>query len=127
MEPRTDLAAAVDALMPELKDKLERLISIPSIAFPDYPRENVLRAHDFVAEELRAAGIGDIRVLELPRTFPVVYGRIPAPEGAPTVLLYAHYDVQPPGDAELWTPRRSRRPSATARSTGAARPTARPM
>ncbi|WP_324193663.1 M20/M25/M40 family metallo-hydrolase [Nocardia otitidiscaviarum] len=102
MEPRTDLAATVDALMPELKAKLERLVSIPSIAFPDYPRENVQRAHDFVAEELRSAGIGDIRVLELPRTAPVVYGRIPAPEGAPTVLLYAHYDVQPPGDAELW-------------------------
>lgn len=102
MEPRKDLSGTVDALMPELTAKLEQLVAIPSIAFPDYPKENVQRAHDFVAEELRKAGVDDMQVLNLPDTSPVVYGRIPAPPGAPTVLLYGHYDVQPPGDESLW-------------------------
>lgn len=88
--------------MPELTAKLEQLVAIPSIAFPEYPKEHVRRAHDFVADELRAAGVDDIQVLDLPDTSPVIYGRIPAPPGAPTVLLYGHYDVQPSGDESLW-------------------------
>ncbi|MVU75756.1 M20/M25/M40 family metallo-hydrolase [Nocardia sp. ET3-3] len=102
MELRRDLGGTVDGLMPELKGLLGQLVAIPSIAFPEYPKENVRRAHDLVAEELRKSGVGEIQVLNLPDTSPVVYGRIPAPEGAPTVLLYGHYDVQPSGDESLW-------------------------
>ncbi|MFF0610956.1 M20/M25/M40 family metallo-hydrolase [Nocardia tengchongensis] len=102
MDLRQDLGGTVDGLMPELKDLLGQLVAIPSIAFPDYPKANVRRAHDLIAEELRKSGVGDIRVLDLPDTSPVIYGRIPAPEGAPTVLLYGHYDVQPSGDESLW-------------------------
>ncbi|WP_405490053.1 M20/M25/M40 family metallo-hydrolase [Nocardia sp. NBC_00511] len=102
MDLRQDLSGTVDGLMPELKGLLEQLVSIPSIAFPDYPKENVQRAHDLVAEELRKSGVGEIQVLNLPDTSPVVYGRIPPPPGAPTVLLYGHYDVQPSGDESLW-------------------------
>lgn len=97
-----DLRGTVDGLVPELKELLGRLVSIPSIAFPDYPEENVRRAHDLVADELRKSGVDDLRVLNLPDTSPVVYGRIPAPPGAPTVLLYGHYDVQPAGEESLW-------------------------
>ncbi|MFI9504501.1 M20/M25/M40 family metallo-hydrolase [Nocardia sp. NPDC052566] len=97
-----DLRGVVGDLLPELTDVLERLISIPSIAFPDYPAEQVRRAHDLVADELRKSGVDDIQTLRLPDTAPVVYGRIPAPDGAPTVLLYGHYDVQPSGDEKLW-------------------------
>ncbi|WP_067569825.1 M20/M25/M40 family metallo-hydrolase [Nocardia acidivorans] len=102
MDLRQDLRGTVGDLMPELKDLLEQLVAIPSIAFPDYPKENVRRAHDLVAEELRKSGVDDISVLDLPDTSPVIYGRIPAPPGAPTVLLYGHYDVQPSGDESLW-------------------------
>ena len=42
------------------------------------------------------------RDAELPDTAPVIIGGIPAPEGAPTVLLYAHYDVVPVGDEAKW-------------------------
>ncbi|MEU7141369.1 hypothetical protein ABZ942_18080 [Nocardia sp. NPDC046473] len=97
MNQRGDLRVIVSDLLPELTELLKESISIPSIAFPGYPVENVRRAHDRVADELRRFGVDDIRVLRLPDTAPVVYGRIPAPPGAPTVLVYGHYDVQPPG------------------------------
>ncbi|MEU8894894.1 M20/M25/M40 family metallo-hydrolase [Nocardia sp. NPDC048505] len=97
-----NLSGRVDGLRPELTDLLKQLVAIPSIAFPGYPPENVQRAHDFVADQLRMSGVEDLRVLDLPDTAPVVYGRIPAPPGAPTVLLYGHYDVQPAGDESLW-------------------------
>ncbi|MCU1645100.1 MAG: family metallo-hydrolase [Nocardia sp.] len=102
MDLRQDLRSTVGDLMPELKDLLKQLVAIPSIAFPDYPEENVQRAHDLIADELRKSGVGDIQVLNLPDTSPVIYGRIPPPPGAPTVLLYGHYDVQPSGDESLW-------------------------
>ena len=79
-----------------------RLASIPSIAFPGFPEEPLHEAHDVVAALLRDAGVKDVGTLDLPDTAPVVTGEIPGPPGAPTVLLYAHYDVQPPGDEQLW-------------------------
>ena len=94
--------ARVERLMPQLKADLIRLARIPSIAFPDYPKPPLLEAHDVVSELLRDAGVDNVDKLELPGTAPIVIGEIPAPDGAPTVLLYAHYDVQPAGDERLW-------------------------
>ena len=51
---------------------------------------------------LTAAGFQNTRLLESSVGHPAVFGEIPAPEGAPTLLLYAHYDVQPPGPIEAW-------------------------
>lgn len=97
-----ELKDTVADLMPRLCDELERLVAIPSIAFPNYPRERVTEAHDYVADLLREAGVANIGRLDLPDTSPVITGEIPAPPGAPTVLLYGHYDVQPPGDETAW-------------------------
>ncbi|MGW1891892.1 M20/M25/M40 family metallo-hydrolase [Streptomyces sp. NPDC002004] len=95
--------AKVDTLMDGLLDDLERLAVIPSVAFPGFPQEPVRQAHDLVVELLRDAGVPRVETLDLPDTAPVIYGEIPPPTpDAPTVLLYAHYDVQPPGDEGLW-------------------------
>ncbi len=99
---RAPEAARVNGLMPAIKSDLIRLAKIPSISFPGFPREPVAEAHDLVVELLKEAGVDRLETLELPDTAPVITAEIAAPEGAPTVLLYAHYDVQPPGDEALW-------------------------
>lgn len=96
------LEERVERLMPQLKDDLTHLSRIPSIAFPGFDSKPVREAHDLVGDLLRGAGVPRVETLSLPETSPVVIGEIPAPRGAPTVLLYAHYDVQPAGDERAW-------------------------
>ena len=89
--------------MPRAREDLSALVAIPSVADErQYPREHCLRAADFVAELLADAGIGGVRLLESPDGYPAVYGHAPGPDGAPTVLLYSHYDVQPPLGEDAW-------------------------
>ncbi len=96
------LAKAVRKLMPELEADLARLIRIPSVAFPGFPEEPVIECHDAVVELLKRAGVQKIEALKLPDVPPVIIADIPAPKGAPTVLLYSHYDVVPMGDESAW-------------------------
>ena len=103
-QPSTAIADAVAKLMPQLQSDLADLVAIPSVSAVGYPEETrpeILRAHDAVAALFREVGV-EVSVLELPETAPVVIGEIPAPEGAPTVLLYCHYDVVPAGEEEKW-------------------------
>ena len=89
-----------------LTQDLIRLAAIPSISAPGYPESThaaLGEAYELVAELLRDAGLQNVAPLELPGTAPAVTGEIPAPPGAPTVLLYSHYDVVPAGDESLWT------------------------
>lgn len=97
------LRARVDAVMPGVVDDLARLVSLPSCAFPGFPAEPVLAMADATVELLRRSGLPDARLVEVPDGYPVVYGEHPAPPGAPTVLLYAHYDVQPAPADQGWT------------------------
>lgn len=99
----TDLAATVRDLMPGVRADLERLVAIPSIAFPGFPEEPVRAVADLTLEILREAGLHTAELVEIPGAPPAVFGQLPGPEGAPTVLLYAHYDVQPAGDEAAWT------------------------
>jgi cysteinylglycine-S-conjugate dipeptidase len=96
------MVKTVDALMPQLKTELASLVRIPSISEEGFSPDPVHEAHDFVATLLRDAGLTDIGQLDLPNTYPIITGEIPAPAGAPTVLLYGHYDVVPPGDESKW-------------------------
>jgi cysteinylglycine-S-conjugate dipeptidase len=96
---------SVAASMPQLKSELARLVAIPSLSewgFPEHTRAALLEAHQAVVDLLRDAGVKSFSSLELEGTAPVITGEIPGPEGAPTVLLYGHYDVVPAGDESKW-------------------------
>src|SRR5581483_6969950 len=96
----------VRALMPDLAADLGALVSITSVSAPGFPVETqpaLLAAYDAVAQLLREAGAEQLAPLELPGTAPILTGAIEAPAGAPTVLLYSHYDVVGAGDAASWS------------------------
>jgi acetylornithine deacetylase/succinyl-diaminopimelate desuccinylase-like protein len=90
--------------MPELTADLGRLVAIPSVSALGRIDEPLLEAHDLVARLFADAGV-DVDRIDLPGTAPIVVGRSEAPPGAPTVLLYSHYDVVGAGDETLWDSR----------------------
>ncbi len=96
-----DLRAAVAATLPGVRADLERLVAIPSIAFDWFDHSHVHASAEAVAALLRGAGLPDVKIVSAGGQ-PAVIGRRPAPPGAPTVLLYAHHDVQPIGDESQW-------------------------
>jgi len=100
------LAEKVSALMPGLTKELSELIAIPSVSEVGYPeptRPELLRARDMITSLLEEVGCDSVTSLELPDTAPIIIAEVAAPEGAPTVLLYSHYDVVPAGDLDLWS------------------------
>ncbi|MEU4998509.1 dipeptidase [Streptomyces sp. NPDC021622] len=98
------IAETVASLMPKAKAELTELVAFKSVAdFDQFPRSESEAAANWVADALRAEGFQDVALLDTPDGTQSVYGVLPGPEGAPTVLLYAHYDVQPPLDEAAWT------------------------
>jgi acetylornithine deacetylase/succinyl-diaminopimelate desuccinylase-like protein len=83
-------------------DELKRLVRIPSVSFPGFPEAEVHRSAQAVAELLRRCSFTRVEVLEVEGAHPSVYGERIEDPSLPTVLLYAHHDVQPAGDAEAW-------------------------
>ena len=98
----TDLAAALDGVLPGARADLEALVRIPSLSADPGRAADVRRAADEVAAHARAAGGQDVTVVDAGGA-PAVLATWPAPDGAPTVLLYAHLDVQPTGPLSEWT------------------------
>ena len=97
------LRTTVAAMMPQVRADLERLVRIPSISSEGFPGEPVVAAAEATRDLLASVGMDDARLIDLPAGHPpAVVASLPAPEGAPTVLMYAHYDVQPIGDAVAW-------------------------
>ena len=97
-----DLSEKVKEVFPRVREDLERLIRIPSVSAPDFDPQHVRSSAEATAEILEASGLREVRFLEVEGAHPAVIGEHPAPDGAPTVLLYAHHDVQPPGREEEW-------------------------
>ncbi|MFB7241165.1 dipeptidase [Streptomyces populi] len=98
------VAETVASLMPRAKTELAELVAFKSVAdFDQYPRSESEGAANWIADALRSEGFQDVALLDTPDGTQSVYGYLPGPEGAKTVLLYAHYDVQPPLDEAAWT------------------------
>jgi cysteinylglycine-S-conjugate dipeptidase len=103
-DPKSEqaLRERIASNMPRTVTELERLVRIPSMGYPDYDPANVRASAEATREILKEAGVENARLLELDGGHPAVFGELPGPEGAPTVLLYAHHDVQPEGPVDQW-------------------------
>jgi len=99
----TQLRDAVRHHMPAARDDLARLVAFKSVAdATQYPVEECLKAANYVAEAFSRVGFNNMRLIDMPQGHPAVYGEFQGPPGSPTVLLYSHYDVQPPLDENAW-------------------------
>ena len=100
------LHAELDTIFDEVLNDLTDLVAIPSVAWPSFDASRVTASAEAVAALAEGLGLEvEILTAEQPdgtNGYPAVVASIPAPEGAPTVLLYAHHDVQPPGREEDW-------------------------
>ena len=97
-----EIRSAVRRVLPSVRADLEALVRIPSVSADPARRDDVRRSAEATAELFRAERFDDVRILSADDGAPAVVARRPAPEGAPTVLLYAHHDVQPVGDPADW-------------------------
>jgi cysteinylglycine-S-conjugate dipeptidase len=93
---------ALDDQLDEFKRILIDLSRIPSVSAEGFPRQEVVRSAEAFADLLRGLGLQNVQVLEIPGVHPYVYADWLGRPGAPTLLLYGHHDVVPPGPAERW-------------------------
>jgi len=101
---RSELAAALDHVDGHFEDTLSRLkelVRIPSVSAEGFPAAEVRRSAEATAALLRDAGLENVRLLESPG-HPYVYADWLHADRAPTLLVYGHHDVQPPGRPERW-------------------------
>jgi acetylornithine deacetylase/succinyl-diaminopimelate desuccinylase-like protein len=97
----SDLVERVRDVLPSVRRDLEDLVRIESVWADPSRRDEVHRSAQSVADLLSQAGFSRVRILSEGGA-PAVIASHPAPPGAPTVLLYAHHDVQPEGDRGQW-------------------------
>ena len=99
-----NVSEAVAAAMPRVLTDLAALVAIPSVSALPAHANDVQRSARWIGDQLQALGCPDVRIVAEGGQ-PAVIARFPAPEGAPTVCLYAHHDVQPTGDPSKWSSR----------------------
>jgi acetylornithine deacetylase/succinyl-diaminopimelate desuccinylase-like protein len=100
-----DIRRSVESIFGNVRAGLEHLVSIPSVSadgYESYDPGEVCRSAEETGAWLEQSGLKGVRLLEPDNAHPAVFGQTPGPAGSPTVLLYAHHDVQPPGAADLW-------------------------
>jgi acetylornithine deacetylase/succinyl-diaminopimelate desuccinylase-like protein len=100
---RAPALAAARAAATAHERELEHLVTIPSISAAPAPPEAVRASAGAVADLLDRSGLQQVRLADIDGSHPYVIGEWTGRPGAPTVLLYAHHDVQPPGIVANWT------------------------
>jgi acetylornithine deacetylase/succinyl-diaminopimelate desuccinylase-like protein len=83
-------------------NELKKLVSIPSISFPHFDHAEVRKCAEATADLLKRSGFRNVEVMSIRNCLPYVVGDYIVDPKLPTVLLYAHHDVQPPGREEVW-------------------------
>ncbi|HEU4541425.1 MAG TPA: dipeptidase [Jiangellaceae bacterium] len=99
----SDLRAAVEKILPSVRADLEELVRIPSISADPHAGSSVTKSAQAIADLADGAGAASVDIRSVPGGAPAVIATWPAPAGRPTVLLYAHHDVQPTGESGSWT------------------------
>src|SRR5215213_885320 len=92
----------VQALLPGVPADLKELVASESVSADPARTAEVERSAERVVEFLADLQCPDVRIIRAADGAPAVIGRFPAPEGKPTVCLYAHHDVQPEGNPAAW-------------------------
>jgi acetylornithine deacetylase/succinyl-diaminopimelate desuccinylase-like protein len=99
-----ELRHAVRNVLPSVRADLDALIRIPSVSADPAAAPELRRCAELTAALLHQAGAADVEIIDdVPDCKPAVVAHYPVPAGMPTVLLYAHHDVQPPGDPAGWS------------------------
>lgn len=91
----------VDANKQRFLDELFELLRFPSVSADPKYKDDVLKTADYVAGKLKEAGADNVEVCQT-AGYPIVYGEKIFDSSRPTILVYGHYDVQPPDPLELW-------------------------
>ena len=102
MKPLENVLGAVEDQFDEFKEILVELARIPSVSAEGFPPAEVERSAEAFADLLRRVGAQNVQVLEVPGVHPYVYGDWMGRPGAPTLILYGHHDVVPPGRPDRW-------------------------
>ncbi len=101
------LKSSIDASFDQTMARLKALVAIPGIAWPSFDPAELERSAEAVAALVRESGFRDVQILRCDKADgtpggPAIVARRVAAPGKATILLYAHHDVQPPGDVTLW-------------------------
>lgn len=96
-----DVLKYFDANHDRFMDELKQFLSIPSVSTSEELKPEIVKAAQFVADNLTAAGMANVQLFPT-KGHPVVYGEWLGAKGKPTLLIYGHYDVQPAEPLELW-------------------------
>jgi acetylornithine deacetylase/succinyl-diaminopimelate desuccinylase-like protein len=94
---------AVEKRFGEWKAALAELVRVPGVSAAGFPPDDLRRSAEVTAEVLARLGVENVAVVSLPGIPPYVYGDWLHAPGAPTVLVYGHHDVVPPGPEDEWT------------------------
>jgi len=96
-----DIKSYLNSHKEQFKKELFELLRLPSISTSSSHKKDVLEAANYLTERLKELELDSVEQFETEGN-PIVYGEYQANKDAPTVLIYGHYDVQPPDPIELW-------------------------